>query len=67
MKLQLLYALFIILVMLILPRSSSAQIQPPRDPTDTPIDGGLSVLLAAGIGYGVKNVYNKRRKKDMDY
>jgi hypothetical protein len=28
--------------------------QGPVDPEDTPIDGGLSLLLAAGVGYGVK-------------
>lgn len=26
-----------------------------------PIDGGLSALLAAGAGYGIKKVYNKRK------
>jgi len=29
---------------------------PPVDPVDTPIDGGLSVLLAAGAAYGVKRM-----------
>ena len=31
--------------------------------TDTPIDGGLSLLLAAGIGYGVKKAHNRRKAK----
>ena len=26
---------------------------------DVPLDGGLSILLAAGIGYGVKRARNK--------
>lgn len=26
----------------------------PNSPNDVPIDGGLSLLLAAGVGYGVK-------------
>ncbi len=30
--------------------------------TSTPIDGGLSLLLAAGIGYGVKKAHNRRKK-----
>ena len=30
---------------------------------DAPIDGGISILLAAGIGYGAKKLYNKRLKK----
>lgn len=31
--------------------------QPPsfdNDTADVPIDGGLSILLAVGIGYGIK-------------
>ena len=36
-----------------------AQPPPPPDPT-IPIDGGITLLLAAGIGYGVKKIYGKR-------
>ena len=32
---------------------------------DCPIDGGLSVLLAAGVGYGVKR-YREGRKKAIN-
>ena len=28
-----------------------------------PVDGGLSLLLAAGVGYGVKKAYNSRMHK----
>lgn len=28
-----------------------------------PIDGGLSILLAAGVGYGVKKIRDERKKK----
>lgn len=35
----------------------------PDSPEDTPIDGGLSLLLAAGAAYGVKK-YRDARKKD---
>jgi hypothetical protein len=28
-----------------------------------PVDGGLSLLLAAGLGYGVKKAYNSRKHK----
>lgn len=31
----------------------------PADPA--PFDGGVSLLVAAGIGYGVKKVYDKRK------
>jgi hypothetical protein len=35
----------------------------PGDP-DAPIDGGISLLVAAGIGYGIKK--NKERKNNKD-
>jgi hypothetical protein len=31
---------------------------------DAPIDGGVSLLIAAGIGYGIKK--NKERKNNKD-
>ena len=33
-------------------------------PPGTPIDGGLSMLLAAGGAYGLKKLYNKRKTFD---
>ena len=32
---------------------------------DAPIDGGLSLLIAAGVGYGIKKAYhyNKQNRK----
>lgn len=36
--------------------------QPPgfdQDTNDVPIDGGLSILLAAGIGYGIKRKFKQ--------
>lgn len=36
----------------------------PDIPEDTPIDGGLTLLLAAGAAYGVKK-YRDNRKKNM--
>lgn len=35
----------------------------PDDPEDTPIDGGLTLLVAAGAAYGVKR-YRGQRKPD---
>jgi hypothetical protein len=29
---------------------------PPIDPTPVPLDGGVSLLLAGGIGYGIKQL-----------
>lgn len=28
-----------------------------------PIDGGISALLAAGAGYGIKKIYDNRKKQ----
>ena len=34
--------------------------------TDTPIDGGISILLAAGAGYGVKKIKESRSKSKQN-
>lgn len=37
------------------------------DVDDVPLDGGVSLLVAAGLGYGLKKVYDKKREeKDGD-
>ena len=33
------------------------------DTQDTPIDGGVSLLIVAGASYGIKKVYNKRKQQ----
>ncbi len=33
------------------------------DLNDVPLDGGLSILLAAGVGYGAKKIKEKRQKQ----
>ena len=42
----------------------------PGDPQDTttnvPIDGGLTILLAAGVGYGVKRIRGERKRKAVE-
>lgn len=38
---------------------------PGGDP-DVPVDGGLSLLLAAGVGYGVKKIHDHRKKKSEE-
>ena len=54
----------VILLVLLLPVLVHAQ--GPSDPggdPDVPIDGGLSLLIAGGVGYGVKKVRENRNKK----
>jgi len=57
--LRVLLMLFLIYCM---PLVLHAQLEGPGDDPDAPIDGGISILLAAGIGYGVKKGYEKKQK-----
>jgi len=64
MKLKtLLTILAILCVVLCLPSLLHAQGMPgdPGGDPDVPIDGGLSLLLAAGAGYGLKKVNDMRK------
>ena len=47
---------------MLLSLSVFAQPVDPPDP-DVPIDGGISLLIAAGALYGSKKIYDARRKK----
>lgn len=46
-------------LLFLLPLLSNAQPGFGDDVNDVPIDGGLSVLVAAGIGYGLKKMKTK--------
>lgn len=35
---------------------------PGGDPDEIPIDGGIGLLIAAGVAYGAKKAYDKRKK-----
>jgi hypothetical protein len=49
--------------LLALPVSSFAWgTPPPEDCNDVPLDGGLSLLAVAGVGYGAKKIAEKRKK-----
>ncbi|MEI2710819.1 MAG: hypothetical protein V9E96_17670 [Chitinophagaceae bacterium] len=52
----------IIFIMILLPVLATAQPGFGDDVEDVPIDGGLSLLLAAGVGYGAKKVKEKYKK-----
>ena len=58
MKNRIIYWLMILIFCISLPLLTFAQ--GPPDPEDTPIDGGLAVLLAAGVCYGVKKYRENR-------
>lgn len=59
-------AVVMVLLFTFLPALAEAQpgpgCDPAIDPACVPIDGGLSLLIAAGIGYGVKKVRDSRKK-----
>jgi len=37
--------------------------QPTPPSASAPVDGGLSLLIAGGVGYGVKKIRESRNKK----
>jgi len=53
---------------IMLPLISSAQPDPEGDPDapQTPIDGGISLLIAAGVAYGTKKLYDVKNKKNSE-
>ena len=58
--------IFLSLIFICLPVLVSAQVGDPGcDPLDPgcPIDGGLGILLAAGIGYGLKKIHSSHKKE----
>jgi hypothetical protein len=48
-------------ILFLLPAIVHAQPGFGDDVNDVPVDGGLSLLVAAGIGYGAKKLRNKRK------
>ena len=50
---------FLFVFLIVCTLSVSAQ---PTPPPSAPVDGGLSLLLAGGIGYGIKKMGAKRKK-----
>lgn len=43
----------------------AAQGDPGKDPdVKVPFDGGLSLLIAAGVSYGFKKAYDKRKRSN---
>ena len=52
-----------------MPSIINAQTTPgdPGGDVDAPIDGGVSLLVAAGIGYGVKKVRDNKKKKTLNF
>ena len=50
------------LIISLLALASDLIAQPPPPP-DIPVDGGISFLIAAGLGLGAKKIIDSRSKK----
>ena len=59
-----LLSIITIFIIMLLPTLAVAQIDGlPSENIDAPIDGGLSLLVAAGVGYGAKKLKQKRNQQ----
>jgi len=64
------YLLFIsaiLLIILILTPLVEAQVSPPllpSGPSQTPVDGGLGLLAAAGGGYALKKLRDRKKAQE---
>ncbi len=56
-------SILLLFVLFLLPTLSIAQDGFGEVIEDVPIDGGLSLLVAAGVGYGAKKLREKRNRK----
>ena len=54
------------MLLLCFPSLLFAQGDPGGDPDVVPVDGGLSILAAAGVAYGVKKIRDYRKKKSEE-
>ena len=43
------------------PNNGGPGTDPDPDPTQTPLDGGASLLLASGVAYGLRRLRQRRR------
>ena len=56
----------VIFIVVLLPMLASAQFDgTPGEPENAPIDGGLSLLVAAGVGYGAKKLKERKMNKSI--
>lgn len=54
------FVFLLIIAALVFPNLLEAQPVFDDDVNDIPIDGGLSLLVAAGTGYGIKKIKSKK-------
>jgi len=61
MKIKMFLKTCFVLVATIAPVVLFAQVLPPGDVNDVPLDGGISLLVAAGVGYGIKKYRDAKK------
>ena len=54
----------LMILLICLPSLVHAQGGPGGDPDALPVDGGISILAAAGVAYSVKKIKEYRKKKN---
>jgi len=58
----------VIMLVFLFPLYVQAQIDGvPGNPDSAPIDGGLSLLVAGGVGYGIKKIREKRKENSIKF
>ncbi|HMZ45317.1 MAG TPA: hypothetical protein PLU36_00795 [Chitinophagaceae bacterium] len=62
MKTKFLRVIGLLAIVMLIAMPVIAQDNFPDPEDDIPIDGGLTLLLAAGAGYGAKKLRDKKRK-----
>ncbi len=60
---QLIKVLYLLIVFVSITGILHAQPSDPGGDVDAPIDGGLSLLIAGGVGYGIKKVRERRESR----
>ena len=68
---SLLKVLFAVSIIFIAEKALSMAPPPPPPPPaaggpQVPIDGGVGLLIAAGVGYGAKKYYDKKKNKEKN-
>ena len=61
-KINLLLTILILSLLYSIPALSQPSL--PTPPGSAPIDGGLSLLVAAGVGYGAKKIREKKQREN---
>ncbi|MEQ8523239.1 hypothetical protein [Gracilimonas sp.] len=62
----LIYIIIALAFILLLSTIAVAQPGLPSAPSQAPIDGGLSLLAAAGGGYAIKKLRDRKKAKDAE-